>query len=765
MNTDTSQQQQQQQQQAPQKFLNRVLYLGLDFLSVWEKSSLKSRLTFVQTIILVASIAAILLAGITLYKKDKLSYVYENHYLKTSAVATRLKLYFYNLPHEEIMTVKPQDETKVAAKYGLPQLPADSQMFIGFDGTDAFVFGREGGEKIWRSRLDPNTQLFNGIDGKSYIATSFGKFISSHNRDEINAQSFKGRVGTQKFIKSGLSEGFTKYTDGENEWIISFKEIPDTNVIAFVETSLASLNAPIKKFYQYALILALVLVGLVIMVTDFLLLGLLKPLREIVNAMFKVSAGHYDIEFNAKFDEELSFVARGLQQMAKRLKIREGELKQISANLEFVMKVTKEMSLAPHRDACMQTLIKQIRGYVQFKPIMDASAVVFELGSNTPKGVIDYVTLGSPVDELKILSLEAAGVEMEELESSDSVNMMGNTIVLRAFAGEELKMILMLDGFPEDQLTTIELHLMTLLAASLGHALVMFDFQEERLATAHFENELVTAQAVQTALLPSSRPVMNADLEFYYEAATRCGGDWLFFDKSEDSPWLHGLVGDVTGHGVPAAIMTGVAYGSFMGAQAVMETLRASESMGETDRLQFMAAILNRAILSVGKSARLMTMCLVTLNTETGELYYASAGHTPLLWYRTKTKKISPQTSTGNPLGVSLDRPITVKKIQLDEGDLFALFTDGLLENHGPKNEMMAKRRFYDILASQKHVGDICNQIMDEAKAIWQDEEYADDVTMLIVRWPASGQVRTDNNDDALRAAQLAEGKSTTPAA
>ena len=58
-----------------------------------------------------------------------------------------------------------------------------------------------------------------------------------------------------------------------------------------------------------------------------------------------------------------------------------------------------------------------------------------------------------------------------------------------------------------------------------------------------------------------------------------------------------------------------------------------------------------------------------------------------------------------------------------------------------------------------------CNQIMDEAKAIWQDEEYADDVTMLIVRWPASGQVRTDNNDDALRAAQLAEGTSTTPAA
>ena len=114
---------------------------------------------------------------------------------------------------------------------------------------------------------------------------------------------------------------------------------------------------------------------------------------------------------------------------------------------------------------------------------------------------------------------------------------------------------------------------------------------------------------------------------------------------------------------------------------------------------------------------------------------------------------------------MSLDRTITVKKIQLDEGDLFALFTDGLLENHGPKNEMMAKRRFYDILASQKHVGDICNQIMDEAKAIWQDEEYADDVTMLIVRWPASGQERAQGSDSALAASQSNSDPSATPAA
>jgi sigma-B regulation protein RsbU (phosphoserine phosphatase) len=136
-----------------------------------------------------------------------------------------------------------------------------------------------------------------------------------------------------------------------------------------------------------------------------------------------------------------------------------------------------------------------------------------------------------------------------------------------------------------------------------------------------------------------------------------------------------------------------------------------------------------------------MTMCLVSLNTETGELYYASAGHTPLLWFKSKTKKISPQTSTGNPLGVSLDRSITVKKLQLEQGDLFAMYTDGLLENHGPKNEMLSKRRFYDLLASGRPVTEIREQIMSEAKTLWGEEEYADDVTMMIVRWPAQEKI------------------------
>ncbi|NBO38677.1 HAMP domain-containing protein [bacterium] len=730
-----------------EKFTNKAFFKIFDFLALWDKSSLKSRLSFTQTMVLVVSIAALLITGISLYRSDKLSYVYENHYLKTSAVATRLKLYFSNLPRQEILTVKGTEESKMAEAFGIPQLPAEDQVFVGRKKNKIYVFGRVGGEKVWRTELDPSVQLFEGIDGKSYISNSFGVFLASYDVRDVNAENFTSRPGTKKFIKSGLREGFTRYTDGKAEWIISFREIPGTNVIVFVETSLASLNAPIRKFAGLAGILALCLVGLVILLTDFILLGLLKPLREIVNAMFKISAGHYDITFNVKFDEELNFVARGLQQMAKRLQIREAELKQISANLEFVMKVTKDISLAADRDSCMQRFIKQLRDYVAFKPIMDASAVIFEVGTDAPKGVIDYVSMGSVVPEVNLLSLDAAGVDMEEIADSEPVGMLGNTVILRAFAGEKLKMILMLDGFPEETLTTTERHLMTLLAASLGHALVMFDFQEERLATVHFENELVTAQAVQTALLPSSKPLMNAELDFHYEAATRCGGDWLFFDKTPESVWLHGLVGDVTGHGVPAAIMTGVAYGSFMGAQTVMETMHATETMGETDRLEFMAAILNRAILSVGKSARLMTMCLVTLNTETGELYYASAGHTPLLWFKNKTKKISPQTSTGNPLGVSLDRSITVKKLQLEAGDLFALYTDGLLENHGPKNEMLAKRRFYEILSSGRPVTEIREQIMSEAKSIWKDEEYADDVTMLIVRWPASEEAKVVDLD------------------
>jgi serine phosphatase RsbU (regulator of sigma subunit)/HAMP domain-containing protein len=724
-----------------EKMESKALFKVFDFFALWDRSSLKSRLSFVQTFILVVSVVALLVTGITLYRSDKLSYVYENHYLKTSAVATRLKLYFSSLPRQEVFKVRGIEESKLAAQYNIPQMPAEDQIFVGRYKDKVYIFGRAEGEMIWRTELDPNVRLFEGIDGKSYISNSFGIFLASYDARDVNSGNFAARPGTKKFIKSGLREGFTRYTDGKNQWIISFREIPGTNVIVFVETSLASLNAPIRKFAGLAGILALSLVGLVILVTDFLLLGLLRPLREIVNAMFKISAGQYDITFNVKFDEELNFVARGLQQMAQRLQIRETELRQISSNLEFVMKISNDMALSANREECIRLFINEVRRYAKFSANMDATGIVFDVAKGECKGILDYIKSGVLVPEPKIIPMEDSGIELADVMSSDAASIMDHTIIIRAFSGSKPKLFLLLDGFPEDSLNTTERHLMNLLSGALGHALVMFDFQEEQLATVHFENELVTAEAVQASLLPSGKPEMNADLDFYYEAATRCGGDWLFFDKSDNSPWLHGLVGDVTGHGVPAAIMTGVAYGSFMGAQTVMDIVKASDTMGETERLEFMASILNRAIMSVGKSARLMTMCLVSLNTETGELYYASAGHTPLLWFKSKTKKISPQTSTGNPLGVSLDRSITVKKLQLEAGDLFAMYTDGLLENHGPKNEMLSKRRFYDLLASGRPVTEIREQIMSEAKDLWGEEEYADDVTMMIVRWPAQEKI------------------------
>lgn len=720
---------------------SKALFKVFDFFALWDRSSLKSRLSFVQTFILVVSVVAILVTGITLYRSDKLSYVYENHYLKTSAVATRLKLYFSNLPRQDLIKVRGVEESKLAAQYNIPQMPAEDQIFVGRYKDKVYVFGRAEGEMIWRTELDPNVRLFEGIDGKSYISNSFGIFLGSYDVRDVNSSNFAARPGTKKFIKSGLREGFTRYTDGKNQWIISFREIPGTNVIVFVETSLASLNAPIRKFAGLAGILALSLIGLVILVTDFLLLGLLRPLREIVNAMFKISAGQYDITFNVKFDEELNFVARGLQQMAQRLQIRETELRQISSNLEFVMKISNDMALSANREECIRLFINEVRRYAGFSGNMDATGIVFDVAKGECKGLLDYIKSGVLVPEPKIIPLDESGIDLNDVMSNDPASILDHTIIIRAFSGSKPKLFLLLDGFPEDSLNTTERHLMNLLSGALGHALVMFDFQEEQLATVHFENELVTAEAVQASLLPSGKPEMNADLDFYYEAATRCGGDWLFFDKSDNSPWLHGLVGDVTGHGVPAAIMTGVAYGSFMGAQTVMDIVKASDTMGETDRLEFMASILNRAIMSVGKSARLMTMCLVSLNTETGELYYASAGHTPLLWFKNKTKKISPQTSTGNPLGVSLDRSITVKKLQLEAGDLFAMYTDGLLENHGPKNEMLSKRRFYDLLSSGRPVTEVREQIMSEAKALWGEEEYADDVTMMIVRWPAQEKI------------------------
>jgi len=109
----------------------------------------------------------------------------------------------------------------------------------------------------------------------------------------------------------------------------------------------------------------------------------------------------------------------------------------------------------------------------------------------------------------------------------------------------------------KSELTAEKLY--TTIIASLRAFDLLHRIEKTSLEKARLELELETTAAVQKALFPKSLPeVSNLKFHTYFASATRAGGDWYGF-MTKISGYLYILIGDVTGHGAPAALVTATA--------------------------------------------------------------------------------------------------------------------------------------------------------------------------------------------------------------
>lgn len=218
-------------------------------------------------------------------------------------------------------------------------------------------------------------------------------------------------------------------------------------------------------------------------------------------------------------------------------------------------------------------------------------------------------------------------------------------------------------------------------------ARVLRDAVGERASRQSLQRELEVARAVQQLLLPTqsdlSRPFL--DLVAHTSPAAECSGDWWTVHDLPDGRVLL-VVGDVTGHGVPAAILTGAAKASCDIARALYD-----EKLSPSNLLK----VMNRGIEGAGGQRMLMTCVAAIFDPHTRQLSIANAGHA--LPYLVRLEQERPQVSQlrahGTPLGTSREASYTAVRFDLQEGDLLFFYTDGLLEREGPGGDTFGHKR------------------------------------------------------------------------
>jgi anti-sigma regulatory factor (Ser/Thr protein kinase) len=266
----------------------------------------------------------------------------------------------------------------------------------------------------------------------------------------------------------------------------------------------------------------------------------------------------------------------------------------------------------------------------------------------------------------------------------------------------------------------------------------LWQLNEVRIKEQHIEDELTIARNIQQSLLPSEKlsvPSNTLDIKGLQISAKFVGGD-LYDYYIRDNKLLF-CIGDVSGKGVPAALLMAIAHSLF-------RTLSAHD-----DRPESIVQALNASISDNNPDIMFITMFLGVMDLSTGVVRYCNAGHNPPIVIKDGHAELL-GTEPCLLMGVDSDAKYTSNELALAPGDTIFLYTDGLTEAENAQKELFGEQRALET-ASQFGTLTAEEQIEQMRQAVHvfvNQAEQSDDLTLLVVRYnPITESTLTLTND------------------
>lgn len=237
------------------------------------------------------------------------------------------------------------------------------------------------------------------------------------------------------------------------------------------------------------------------------------------------------------------------------------------------------------------------------------------------------------------------------------------------------------------------------------------------------QKELEIAREIQQSILPAGVPEMQSvRVDAAYRPMTAVAGDFYDF-LQRDSQRLGVLVADVSGHGVPAALI------------ASMIKVAAQSAALCADDPPEVLRVCNR-VLRAQLRGQFVSAAYLWIDTEKRTALYSAAGHPPLLLWRNGCGELERIESNGLLFGILPAPDYPVRAISFSSGDRFLLYTDGLIEPENSAGEPFGEARLAGVVrdCSSRQADELSRALL-EALPNWQPGslEQQDDITLIIL--------------------------------
>lgn len=242
------------------------------------------------------------------------------------------------------------------------------------------------------------------------------------------------------------------------------------------------------------------------------------------------------------------------------------------------------------------------------------------------------------------------------------------------------------------------------------------------------QESVALANELQVGMLPSGPPAIPGfDVFGIAVYCDETGGDYFdYLEPISLGENRHGLaLGDVTGHGIPAALIMTSARALLL--SHARHTNKPNEILNR----------INETIARNDSSGRFMTFTLLVLDTRARTLEIANAGHDPALVLRKSTGSFEELALGGLPLGIVPEETYSTATAGYPEaGDVLLIGTDGIWETRDPRGELFGKERMREIVRTNadrpaKEIGDA---ILEALKTFRGAAPVLDDITFIIAK-------------------------------